>query len=288
MHLILNQTDFDQLCEKLNQESILYIDTEFYRRNTYYAKLCLIQIATKKEQYLIDALSGINLQQLKKILSNKKIVKVFHSADQDLQIIYHTFKIMPENIFDTQVAANVCGIGRAYGYQKLCKEILNIDVDKTLQTSDWQVRPLSEELMKYAMKDTEYLIPLYEKLYNIIDAGGLWPDFHRKTTELLDQQKYKSSPERVLSRIRLPNDSDYFRERMLLLVTFREECAIQLDIPRSYFLTDDELISICQELPTTDKHLQRLVISHRFLNKNDYKSKLLDLCVGIREAKSTP
>ena len=167
MILISNQSEFNKICEVLSNERILYMDTEFHRRKTYYAILSIIQISTPNQKIIIDALNDINLSALKTILLDPLILKVFHSPDQDFEIFLKLFGTLPKNVFDTQIAANVCGMEEGMGYSKLCKAMLNIDIDKTLQKADWLERPLSQDLMEYAIRDTEFLIPLHREMQHV-------------------------------------------------------------------------------------------------------------------------
>lgn len=283
MKLINNQEDFNKICHTLKQEAIIFVDTEFHRRQTYYAKLSIIQIATKSEDIVIDVLSGINLDLLKSVFADKNIVKVFHSPDQDFEIFYQLFGELPQNVFDTQLAAFICNIDEEMmGYGRLCKRLLDIEVDKSLQKANWMKRPLSHGLLEYAIRDTEYLIPLYEILSKMIEDQNKGAEFKDGITRLLDVKNYKVSTERILKKFRIPANADLLRNRLKVLIPFREECAMAEDLPRTFCATNLELIQICNKLPTTDKELISLDLHKKPIAKSKFKTKLFELCEGLK------
>lgn len=283
MQLICSQREFNDICAQLKQEPVIYIDTEFYRRDTYYAKLCLLQIATKKQCYIVDPLSGVDIAVFGEILSSNAIIKVLHSADQDLQIFYNIFGFLPNNIFDTQIAANVCNMGNGCSYQKLCQKLLNIDLDKSLQVSDWQVRPISAEHLKYASLDVQYLVPLYEKLSNIINNQGLELEFKRQMNNMVLQQSKSSSPERIMQRMKIYDINNLQRNNLLELISFREECAQKINIPRNHFLTDNDLIHLAIKLPKSQQDCDKMGIYMKRVYREKFMKKLVDLCIGLQE-----
>lgn len=284
MRVIDNQEQFDKFCDTLSQEKILFMDTEFHRRRTYYAKLSLVQIATITEKVVIDVLAVKNITSLKEILLSEKICKVFHAPDQDIDIFYHLFGKLPNNIFDTQIAAGVIGFNEVTGYSKLCKALLNINIDKTMQNANWLERPLPEELIIYAIKDVEYLIPLYRELVSALNSRNLWESYNARSKKLLDPESYKLVPERFIKRAGLQDRSDKFKENYVHLLMLREECAKEIDIPRRYCASEEDLVKICETLPTTDKELMQLHIFNAALaQKKHFKNKLFELCLGLQE-----
>lgn len=283
MKFINNQEDFNKICKMLYQEPVLFMDTEFYRRTTYYAKLSIIQIGSRSEKIIIDALSGIDIGELKTILANENIVKVFHAPDQDFDIFFHLFKELPKNIFDTQIAAGVIGLDNVMGYGRLCKELLHINLDKTMQKANWLKRPLTKELLEYAIKDVEYLAPLYRELSNTMTDRNLWDAYHSRSKKLLDPKSYIPNPEKIMKKMNLQVRSKKFEANLINLIQLREECAQELDIPRGHVAQDYQLVEICEVLPTTDKCLNRLQISSQPITKNKFKDKLLNLCAALKE-----
>ncbi|MDC0864836.1 HRDC domain-containing protein [Rickettsiaceae bacterium] len=283
MQVVSTQEDFDKICEELSKEKILFIDTEFCRRRTYYAILSVIQIASQNHEVIIDVLSGINIKSLNEIFSNEKIVKVLHSADQDFDIFYHMSGKLPKNVLDTQIAAGVIGLDAGIGYARLCKTLLHINIDKTLQKADWLKRPLEKNLLNYAIKDVEYLIPLHRELSKTITERNLWDTYELRSKKLLSEESYKTQPEKIMKRMNLYRVPDYIKKNLPYFIELREECAKELDIPRGYCASDRDLIEICEKLPTTDRVLLNLRIQNKLITKRKFKDKLLELCSGLRE-----
>lgn len=283
MQIIDNQDEFNSICKKLANESALFMDTEFHRRRTYYAKLSIIQVASRNDKIIIDVLSGIDISGFNDILQNENIVKVFHAPDQDFDIFLHLFKELPKNVFDTQIAAGVIGLDDVMGYGRLCKSLLHVNLDKTMQKANWLNRPLTKELLEYAIKDVEYLIPLYRELMKTITDRNLLDTYKTRSKKLLDTNNYIPRPEKIMKKMNLQGRSEKFQTNLLHLIQLREECARELDIPRGFAAEDYDLIKLSEALPTTDKSLNRLQMSSQPLVKNKFKDKLLDLCAALKE-----
>ena len=283
MRIISDQKEFEVLCGELAHEPILFMDTEFCRRRTYYAKLSLVQIAKKEQKVIVDALAIQDISPLKTLLINEKICKVFHAPDQDFDIFLHLFGRLPSNVFDTQIAAGVIGFDEVMGYGRLCKAMLNINLDKTMQKANWLERPLLEELTEYAIKDVEYLIPLYRELSNTINSRNLWETYKARSQKLLNPESYKINPEKFIKKIGLQDRPKFFKENFLHFLMLREECAQKVDLPRGYCVSDHDLIRICETLPTTDRDLIKLQIERLPIAKKPFKDKLFELCLGLRE-----
>lgn len=281
MIFINTQSLLNDVCSSLKNQNILYMDTEFCRRKTYYAILSIVQISTKTQKIIIDALAKLDLSPLKEILSDPNIIKVFHSPDQDFEIFLNIFKELPKNLFDTQIAASVCGMDEGMGYSRLCKMLLNIDIDKSLQVADWLVRPLQARLLEYAIRDTEFLIPLHRILSDTLNSRKLWDSYNAKSARLLDVRSYQFSSEKNLQKMRLTNKSSEFTNNLLSFIMLREECAQRLNIPRNHCASDDDLVKICSNLPTTTEQLNKLRLGFLPIAKNSFKNKLFNLCEGI-------
>ncbi|GAB4164303.1 MAG: ribonuclease D [Rickettsiaceae bacterium] len=283
MRIIDNQEQFDRLCVDLPKEPIIFMDTEFCRRRTYYAKLSLVQIATRDQKIIVDVMSGINIQPLNELLLNENVCKVFHAPEQDLDIFYHLFGKLPKNIFDTQIAAGVIGLDAVMGYGKLCKAILNVNLDKTMQKANWLERPLSESLLEYAIRDVEYLIPLYRELTNTIDSRNLWDTYKTRSNKLLDPNTYKINFDKIIKKAGIQNRSEEFKEKYRYLAMLREQCAQRENLPRNRCASDYDLVKICEFLPITDKDLLKLHIERVPIARKHFKDKLFELCLGLRE-----
>ena len=162
MHYVKDTNHLAELCSKINKSKFLAIDTEFIREKTYWPKLCLIQVFNGEDKIIIDPLvKGLDLKPFFKILSNNEIVKIFHSGRQDIEIFYNLTKKIPKNIYDTQIAAMVCGFGDSIGYENLVSQLLGKKIDKTSRLTNWSNRPLSKKQINYAISDVTHLFEIY-------------------------------------------------------------------------------------------------------------------------------
>lgn len=287
MLLINDQKSLEEICKKLTNAKILSVDTEFLRRNTYFAHLSIIQIIADNHRVIVDTLAVSDLASLKNIFSNKQILKIFHAPKQDFEIFYRLFNELPQNIFDTQIAANVCGLGSSISYSDLCKKICDITIDKTYQTANWLKRPISQNMLDYAIIDVKYLESIYSHLYQIIEEKNLIHDYYSRINSLLDTKNYIVNFQDVWQRIKVRDRSKNFLYKIQALAAFREEYARQNDLPRQHFITDEDLIKICNYLPITNKELDGLSLTSRQITKPKYKSKLFELCLGLSEKELT-
>src|SRR5215475_15451477 len=165
MRLIETTQELARICTRLRQHEFVGVDTEFIREQTYWPRLCLIQLAGPQDEALVDPLSpGISLEPFFHLMANERVVKVFHAARQDLEIIWNQAHLIPHPIFDTQVAAMVCGFGEAVSYSMLVKRLLNRNLDKTSRFTDWSRRPLSQRQLSYALGDVTHLRDIYRHL----------------------------------------------------------------------------------------------------------------------------
>lgn len=287
MQLINQQAEFTAICQKIQaSEKIISIDTEFCRRRTYFAKLSIVQLATKQSCFILDILALTDLTPLDELLNDQEIVKIFHSPDQDFSIFYHLFNRLPRNIFDTQLAAGVIGFEYGLGYASLCKSLLNIQLDKSMQTANWIVRPLPKELLTYAAKDVEYLPSLYRYLTNELDNRKLWPHYQLKAGKLTDIATYQFKPEKLVEKLlkrlwfnrKKPTiSSKQLVKRLTELVILREDAAIYHDIPRNFCASDQDLLLLSEKLPKDEADLKKLYLEKNRLTKGIFREKLLDL-----------
>ena len=276
--LLTNQNELNALCLDLSNEGIIAFDTEFVRRDTYYPKLSLIQIATKTYTKLIDA-TVLDLSPLKELLLHPKILKIFHAPKQDFEIFYRVFNALPVNIFDTQIAAGFCAMRSVMSYADLCSEICLVTIDKTHQASDWLKRPIGVEMLEYAAKDVEYLHDLYEYLHTRIDDIEKYHE--RLDVELLDPKLYQFSPENAWKKVRVGPRSEEFIRKMKVLAAFREEMAAEVDVPRGHFIHDNALIQICNSLPRDDKGFRAIRWQTRWMKMKKYRNKVLAICASL-------
>lgn len=281
MLIIDNQRLLVKFCGELLDCQTISVDTEFLRHNTYYARLSIIQIMTKRHKVIIDNLSNIDLLPLNEIFLNDKIVKIFHSPREDFEIIYRLFKKLPKNIFDVQIAANICGLGKYLSYADICRIICGIEIDKTYQRSDWLKRPIDLNMLEYAIKDVEYLEPIYQVLQQAIKDNNQQNKYDKQIKFLLNIENYMVNTQKAWQKVGFTNHSASFIRKMQIMAGYREEIASQIDIPRRHFITDEDLVKICQYLPTNNKDFDNLKLTSKYLNKQKYRMQLIDLCLAI-------
>lgn len=281
---ITTQQQLDALVSLIRQKKIIAIDTEFTRQTTYYPILSIIQVAVKitpkkKEFFIIDYLSDLNMSGFFQLMSDPKLIKIIHSSSQDLQIIHRESGLVPHGIIDTQIMANFCGIGFNLGYSRLAETFLNKTVDKKQQNSDWQQRPLSKKQINYAMIDVSFLEEIYEKLFEIIERKGRVEWYSEEIKDFTSKSLFRSD-EHLTRKISLKGKSSEQIFRIKNLISWREEKAQEMDIPRQYVLRD-EAIEALVSVNKNERHFPRK------LNRNDIEEivKILDMEIGDQEVR---
>ncbi|MBE1237119.1 ribonuclease D [Phaeovibrio sulfidiphilus] len=257
--LISTTQDLKAFCDRLAAETFVTVDTEFMREKTYWPKLCLIQLGGESEARCIDPLAeGIDLSPVFELMANEKVLKVFHAARQDLEIFLHESGQMPTPVFDTQVAAMVCGFGDSVGYETLVSSIANRRIDKTLRFTDWARRPLSQKQLAYALGDVTHLRTVYLSLRDTLGQSGreCWLD--QEMAYLLDPAHYRVVPEEAWKRLKARSRSPRFLGLLRELAAWRERTAQERDIPRNRLLRDEGLLEIAASAPTTVEALSEL------------------------------
>lgn len=246
-------------CERLATHEFVTVDTEFLRETTYYPKLCLIQMASSEEIVLVDPLAeGIDLAPFFALMADKKVVKVFHAARQDLEIIWTQGRVIPTPLFDSQVAAMVCGFGEQVSYESLASSLAGAKIDKSSRFTDWARRPLTEAQLTYAAADVTHLRIVYEKLHARIAKNDRMAWVADEMAILANPKTYEVEPEeawmRVKARIRKPVE----RAILIELASWREREAQSRDVPRGRILKDDGLAEIAVAQPKSNEDLSRL------------------------------
>lgn len=262
MTILTNNADLRAFCDTLKDSPYITVDTEFMREKTYYAKLCLIQVsAPDKEAVAIDVLAGVeelDLSPVWELFANKNIMKVFHAARQDLEIIYQLSGTLPAPLFDTQIAAMVCGYGDQVGYEALVNDICKEKADKSSQFTDWTHRPLSQKQMTYALNDVIFLKTIYESLKSRLDKKSRGDWVLEETQNLLDVALYQFPPESAWQRLKLrspkPRDLAVLKE----LAAWREMEAQKKDVPRGRILKDETLLDLTYQKPRIESELSRI------------------------------
>lgn len=283
--LIDSQKELDNFIRSFDPKNIIALDTEFVRRNTYYAKLSLIQIAIQGNIYIFDA-QMLNLKSLWDIMIDSGMKIIIHSGRQDLEIFNRLYGKLPKNLIDTQIAAKYCGFRSAISYGELCEKICNVHIDKTHQSGDWIKRPLTESKISYAAIDVEYLEKVYLHLQNILDKKSQNDTVKADIqAELLDPSIYSNNFELAWKKVKFQNRRKSFIKKMMILASFREESASILDIPRRFFATDGQLSQICSILPQDDKSLKQIRHLRKWILIPEYKEKLFKICREIADQK---
>jgi len=280
MTLITTNAALKAFCATLTDCPYITVDTEFMRERTYYAKLCLLQISgPDREAVGVDVLADeeeLDLSPVWELFANKAIVKVFHAARQDLEIIYQLSGTLPAPLFDTQIAAMVCGYGDQVGYEALVNDICKVKADKSSQFTDWTHRPLSQRQVIYALNDVIFLKDIYESLKNRLDKKGRGDWVLEETQNLLDPTLYQFPPENSWQRLKLrspkPRDLAVLRE----LAGWREEEAQKKDVPRGRILKDETLLDLTYQKPRTEAELSRIRGVSADMAKGKFGKLILD------------
>ncbi|MGQ8632818.1 ribonuclease D, partial [Agrobacterium sp. DKPNP3] len=234
-----------EACTELAKSEFITIDTEFLRETTFWPELCLVQMASPTLEVLVDPLAkGIDLTPMFELMANPNVVKVFHAARQDIEIIYHLGGLIPHPIFDTQVAAMVCGFGDSISYDQLVQKIKNVQIDKSSRFTDWSRRPLTEKQLDYALADVTHLRDVYLALKAQLEREGrsLWLTEEMDILESRDT--YDMHPDdawlRLKSRLRKPTELAILK----FVAAWREREARSRNVPRSRVLKDDAIFEI--------------------------------------------
>lgn len=262
MTLITTNAALKAFCDTLTDCPYITVDTEFMRERTYYAKLCLIQISgPDREAVGVDVLAGeeeLDLSPIWELFANQNIMKVFHAARQDLEIIYQLSGTLPAPLFDTQIAAMVCGYGDQVGYEALVNDICKAKADKSSQFTDWSHRPLSQKQITYALNDVIFLKDIYHSLKNRLDKKGRGDWVLEETNNLLDPALYQFPPREAWQRLKLRSPKARDLAVLRELAQWREEEAQKKDVPRGRILKDETLLDLTYQKPRTESELARI------------------------------
>ena len=245
--------------EELSAAPYLALDTEFLRDQTYYPKLCLIQVAAPGIDGIIDPLApGLDLAPFYELLKRPDIVKVLHAARQDIEIFFLQGGVLPDPLFDTQVAAMVCGFGDAASYETLARKLAHVEIDKSARFTDWSHRPLSKRQLEYALADVTHLRVIYEKLSAQLAKSGRAAWVEEEIAALKDPKLYRLDPELAWKRLKPRTTNKRFLAVLAALAAWREREAQARDIPRGRVLKDEALTEIAAHPPDTGEGLERI------------------------------
>jgi ribonuclease D len=288
---ITTTSDLAAACGRMASYPFVTVDTEFLRETTYYPLLCVAQMASPDEAVVVDTLApGIDLAPFYKLMADEKVMKVFHAARQDIEIVWHGAKLIPHPIFDTQVAAMVLGYGDSISYDQLVQRITGDALDKSHRFTDWTRRPLSDAQLTYAISDVTHLRDVYRALVDDLKRRGRGDWVEDEMQVLTSPETYRMDPDsawqRLKTRVRKPKELAVLIE----VAAWREREAQSRDVPRSRILKDEVIADIAVQAPTTLEKLKTL----RSLPKGFERSRWGDAIIGAvakgvaRDLKTLP
>ncbi len=284
MRIITSTADLAALCMSLATSDFITIDTEFVRETTFWPDLCLVQIANDTEAAIVDPLAGgIDLAPLFDLLANERVIKVFHAARQDIEIFFHLSGQIPHPVFDTQVAAMVCGFGDSIAYDQLAQRITGAHIDKSSRFTDWKIRPLSQKQLDYALADVTHLVDIYKELARLLAEQNRAHWVTEEMSTLTAPETYDIQPEdawqRLRMRVRKPSELAVLQR----LAAWREREARSRNVPRSRILKDDMIYEIAQQQPADEAALARLRTIHKGMERSATGRAILSVVGEVLE-----
>lgn len=260
MPIITKSDDVAAFCKELSVHEFVTIDTEFLREKTYYPKLCLVQLSgpDKKARAIDPLVEGIDLSPLFELLANKKILKVFHSGRQDLEIFYNLTGAVVQSFFDTQIAAMVCGYGDSVGYENIVRQVSGYQVDKSSQFTNWSIRPLSDKQITYALGDVTHLCDVYLHLKAELEKRGRTEWVVQEEKILNNPDTYANDPYKAWARIKIKSPKAKSLAVLRELAAWREMQAQKRDIPKTWVMRDDALSDMANQAPQNKNQLAKI------------------------------
>ncbi len=263
MEIITTSAALGEACAQFQTFDFVTVDTEFIRETTYWPRLCLIQMAGPGHEVIIDPLAeGLDLAPFFALMSDKRVLKVFHAARQDIEIIFNLAGLIPAPLFDTQIAAMVCGFGESVGYGMLVKKLLGRTLDKSSRFTDWAKRPLSDKQLRYALGDVTHLRDVYVRLERDLKRQGRESWLQEELQTLTARETYDLRPEEAWRRLRPRVRNKTGLAILMELAAWRERLAQESDVPRGRILKDDALFDIANNAPESEQALAGLRSVH--------------------------
>ncbi len=257
--LIDDNETLAQFCAQMSASSYITVDTEFIRDRTYWPRLCLVQVANHDLARAIDPLAdGIDLSPLTELLANPKVIKVFHAARQDVEIFVHQNDAVPTPMFDTQIAAMVCGFGDSVGYDRLVEKLAGARIDKGSRFTDWSRRPLSDKQIGYALDDVTHLLQVYQSLCGQLEKSDRAQWLEEEMAVLTNTATYKQTPEDSWRRLKLRSRNKRYLGVAKEVAAWREREAQRRNMPRGHVLKDEAIQELAAEMPESIENLARL------------------------------
>src|SRR5262245_24265381 len=257
--VITSNAELAAAAERFSTAPYVALDTEFMRDTTYWPKLCLLQAAVPGFAVAVDPLAeGIDLRPLYELLARPDVIKVFHAARQDIEIFFHQANLIPTPLFDTQVAAMVCGFGDSAAYETLVRELAHAQIDKSSRFTDWSRRPLNDKQLNYALSDVTHLCRVYESLKKQLDKSGRSHWLEEELGILRSPETYELKPEESWRRLKMRGGNRRFTAVLMEIAAWRERLAQERDVPRSRVMKDEALFEIAAQAPQTQEDLDAL------------------------------
>ncbi len=286
MEPITSTSALAAFCGRAADQDFVTVDTEFLRETTYWPKLCLLQAATADEAVLVDPLApGLDLAPFFDLLANERVTKVFHAARQDIEIFVKLAGQVPANIFDTQIAASVCGFGDSVSYDNLVRSIAKIEIDKSSRFTDWSHRPLTEKQKAYALADVTHLRQIYESLVEQVEQSGRWDWVVDELESMRRIETYVVQPEQAWERLRTKLNRPRDLAALKALAAWRERRAQEANQPRSRILKDDGLIELAMQRPQTAEAFDKLRAVQRGFGRSAAAAEVIEI---IKEVEALP
>jgi ribonuclease D len=257
--LITSNAELQAAVERFVSAPYVAIDTEFMRDTTYWPKLCLLQAAVPGFAVAVDPLAeALDLKPIYGLLAKPDVIKVFHAARQDVEIFFHQAGLIPAPLFDTQVAAMVCGFGDSAAYETLVRELAHAQIDKSSRFTDWSRRPLSDKQLNYALSDVTHLCRVYESLKKQLDKSGRSHWLEEELEVLRSPETYELKPEDAWRRLKMRGGNRRFTAVLMEIAAWRERLAQERDVPRSRVIKDEALFEIAAQAPQSQDELDSL------------------------------
>ncbi|AOF91759.1 ribonuclease D [Sinorhizobium sp. RAC02] len=286
MQIIETTAALTEACETLARSEYLTIDTEFLRETTFWPELCLVQLAGPELEVIVDPLAkGLDLAPFFELMANTAVLKVFHAARQDIEIIFNRGNLIPHPIFDTQVAAMVCGFGDSVSYDQLVQKIKGVHIDKSSRFTDWSRRPLTDKQLEYALADVTHLRDVYLTLKEKLEEAGrsLW--LTEEMAVLESRETYDLHPDDAWKRLKMRVKKPIELAVLQKVAAWREREARARNVPRSRILKDDTIYEIAQQQPVDAEALARLRTIPKGWERSQSGGALLE---AIGEALAIP
>ncbi|HWK64976.1 MAG TPA: ribonuclease D [Rhizobiaceae bacterium] len=276
MELISTQKELESVVAELAKADFVTVDTEFIRETTFWPELCLIQMAAPGVTALIDPLSpALDLKPFFELMANEAVTKVFHAARQDIEIVFHLGGLIPHPVFDTQVAAMVCGFGDSVSYDQLVQKITGAHIDKSSRFTDWRHRPLSEKQLSYALADVTYLVDVYVHLKAELEREGRAHWLNEEMEILTARETYDPHPEDAWKRLKMRLRKPQELAVVQAVAAWREREARERNVPRGRVLKDDAIYEIAQQQPHDAAALARLRTTPKGWERSSTATSLL-------------